>query len=41
MWMYEFIALRNKCYAFSCGDDSKDKLKSISQSYSKNIKFQD
>ena len=35
----EFVALRSKCYAFKCGDDSKNKLKGISKSYSKNIKF--
>ena len=28
-------------YAFSCGDDSKNKIKGISQSQSKNIKFED
>ena len=31
--------MRSKCYAFRCGDDSKKKLKGISQSYSKNTKF--
>ena len=35
----EFVALRSKRYAFKCGDDSKNKLKGISKSYSKNIKF--
>ena len=38
-WIDEFVALRSKCYAFKCGDDSKNKLKGISKSYSKNIKF--
>ena len=37
--MDEFVALRSKCYAFECGDDSKNKLKGASKSFSKNIKF--
>ena len=28
-------------YAFKCGDDSKNKLKDISKSQSKNIKFEE
>ena len=39
IWIDEFVALRSKCYAFKCGNDSKNKLKSISKSYSKNFKF--
>ena len=39
IWIDEFVALRSKCYAFKCGDDSINKLKGISNSYSKNIKF--
>ena len=39
IWIDEFVALRSKCYAFKCGDNSKNKLKGISKSYSKNIKF--
>ena len=39
IWIDEFAALRSKCYAFKCGDDSKSELKGISKSYSKNIKF--
>ena len=39
IWIDEFVALRSKCYAFKCGDDSKNKLKGISKSYSENIKF--
>ena len=39
IWIDEFVALRSKCYAFKCGDDSKNKLKGISKSHSKNIKF--
>ena len=31
--------MRSKCYAFKCGDDSKNNLKGISKFYSKNIKF--
>ena len=27
IWIDEFICLRSKCYAFKCGDDSKNKLK--------------
>ena len=38
-WIDEFIALRSKCYAFRLGDDIKKKLKGMSQSYSKKIKF--
>ena len=39
LWIDEFVALRSKCYAFKCGDDSKKKLKGISKSYSENIEF--
>ena len=41
IWIDEFIALRSKCYAFKCGDDSKNKLKGISKSQSKHIKFEE
>ena len=41
IWIDEFVCLRSKMYAFKCGDDSKNKLKSISKSQSKNIKLQD
>ena len=37
----EFIALRSKMYAFRCGDDSKNRLKGISKSYSEKIKFEE
>ena len=37
----EFIALRNKMYDFSCGDDSKNKFKGLSKPQSKNIKFEE
>ena len=36
----EFVCLRSKMYAFKCGNDSKNKLKGISKSQSKNIKFE-
>ena len=39
IWIDEFVALRSKCYAFKCGDNSINKLKGISKSYSRNIKF--
>ena len=39
IWIDEFICLRSKMYAFKCGDDSNNKLKGISKSQSKHIKF--
>ena len=39
IWIDEFVASRSKCYAFKGGDNSKNKLKGISKSYSRNIKF--
>ena len=41
IWIDEFVALRSKCYAFKCGNDSMNKLKGISKSQSKNIKFEE
>ena len=41
IWIDECICLRSKCYAFKCGDDSKNKLKGFSKSQSKNIKFEE
>ena len=41
IWIDEFVALRIKCYTFKCGNDSKNKLKGISKSQSKNIKFEE
>ena len=41
IWIDEFVCLRSKMYAFKCGDDSKNKLKGISKSRSKNIKFEE
>ena len=35
----EFIASRSKLFAFKCGNDSKNELKAICKSQSKNIKF--
>ena len=39
IWIDEFVCLRIKMYSFKCGDDSKNKLKCISKSQSKHIKF--
>ena len=39
IWIDEFVALRSKYYAFKCGESSKNKLKGISKTYSKNNKF--
>ena len=41
IWIDEFVCLRSKMYSFKCGDDSKNKLKGISESQSKNIKFEE
>ena len=41
IWINEFICLRSKMYAFKCGDDSKNKLKGISEFQSQNIKFEE
>ena len=41
VWIDEFICLRSKMYAFKCGNDSKNKLKGISKSQSKNTKFEE
>ena len=37
----EFVCLRSKMYSFKCGEDSKNKLKSVSKSQSKHFKFND
>ena len=39
--MDEFTVLRSKMYAFNLGGDSKNKVRGISKSYSKNIKFEE
>ena len=41
IWIDEFICLRSKMYAFKCGNDSKNKLKGVSKSQSKIIKFEE
>ena len=41
IWIDEFVCLRKKMYAFKCGKESKDKLKSIFINQSKNIKFEE
>ena len=41
IWIDEIISLRSKMYAFKCGNESKNKLKGISKSQSKNIKFEE
>ena len=38
IWIDELVCLRNKMYAFNCGDDSKDNIKGVSKSYLKNKK---
>ena len=41
MCLDEFICLRSKMYGFECGNESKNKIKGISESYSKIIKFEE
>ena len=41
IWIDEFICLRSKAYAYKCGGESYQKLKGISKSQSKNIKFEE
>ena len=41
IWIDEFVCLKSRMYAFKCGDDSKNELKGISKSQSKNIQFED
>ena len=41
IWLDEFVCLRRKMYAFKSEDDSKNKLKGISKSQSKNFKFEE
>ena len=38
IWIDDFFCLKSKMYAFKCGDHSKNKLKGISKSQSKNNK---
>ena len=41
IWVDEFVCLTSKMYAFKFGSDSKNKLKGISKSQSKNIKVEE
>ena len=43
IWIDEFVCLRSKAYSFKCEneDESKNKIKGISKSQSKHIKFED
>ena len=41
IWIDEFVCLRSKAYAYRCGGESSNKLKGISKSQSKNIKFEE
>ena len=41
IWIDELVCLKSKMYSFKCGDDSKSKLKGISKSQSKHIKFEE
>ena len=40
LWIDEVVCLRSKMYAFKCGDDSSNELKSVSKNQSKIIKFE-
>ena len=39
IWVDEFVCLRIKMYLSKCGNDNRNKLKGVSKSQSKNIKF--
>ena len=43
IWIDEFVCLRSKAYSFKCKDkiESKNKMKGISKSQSKHIKFEE
>ena len=41
IWIDKFVCLRSKMYAFICADDYKIKLKGVSKSYFKNIRFEE
>ena len=43
IWIDEFVCLRTKAYSFKCKDntESKNKMKGISRSQSKHIKFEE
>ena len=40
VWIDEFVCLRSKNCSFKCGEHIKNKLKGISKSQSKHIKFE-
>ena len=43
IWIDEFVCLRSKAYSFKCKDkdENKNKIKGISKSQSKHIKFEE
>ena len=41
IWIDEFVALRSKAYSFKCNNTNKNKLKGISKSQSRGIKFEE
>ena len=41
IWIDEFVCLRSKMHAFKCNNNSKNKLKGVSKSQSKNVKFEE
>ena len=41
VWIDEFLFLRSKLYSFKCLDYNKNKLKGVSKSQSKHIKFEE
>ena len=43
IWIDEFVCLRSKAYSFKCNDntENKNKIKGISKSQSKRIKFEE
>ena len=41
LWSDDFVCLRSELYSFKCGDDSKSKMKGVSKSQSKHIKFEE
>ena len=41
IWIDEFVCLRSKMYSCQCGHDIKNKLKGVSKSQTKHIKFEE
>ena len=41
VWIDEFVCLRSKAYSFKCGESNTNKLKGISNSQAKGIKFEE